>query len=339
VSRRVRGHATHGGHEFGSGRGWETTQVGRRTPSADDLEKRCHEPLVDDDQERRYLVDVRLVRSEPTGGGVPIEHVRPIYADADLERWSFRRLRARFDDGVQLVDGPMPRSIATDDPGRESPPPYQGLNESQLRDDHRAVLREAHGLDIPRPVADGGRPGAWRASVDGVRQLAGVGDRSPCPHGNPDCSGPYTDDELACADCFFDGVDSELIADGGEEIAPPMYCPECDTAVPEYYDPETESFRCPDCDALAYEDREEYIETLHGIARWQREHGYGFWWDADQIRSHTFDECPLDGCDGSLTYYSTGDAFCENCQSEFSHEVRSGHRHLLWLDGEVIARA
>jgi len=46
------------------------------------------------------------------------------------------------------------------------------------------------------------------ASVDAVRQRAGVGEQSPatCEHGTEGCPGPNSDSpRLPCARCFFNG--------------------------------------------------------------------------------------------------------------------------------------
>lgn len=58
------------------------------------------------------------------------------------------------------------------------------------------------------------------------------------------------------------------------ELYQPMYCPSCDKKVPERWDPYDETFVCPECGSMTYEDKEEYIDVLHGTARWQRENGY-----------------------------------------------------------------
>lgn len=63
-------------------------------------------------------------------------------------------------------------------------------------------------------------------------------------------------------------------AGGDNELYRPMYCPECDEKVPERWDTYDETFVCPECGSLSYEDKGEYIEVLHGTVRWQRENGY-----------------------------------------------------------------
>jgi len=51
-----------------------------------------------------------------------------------------------------------------------------------------------------------------------------------------------------------------------------MYCPSCEEMVPEWWDRYDETFCCPECRSLTYETKEEYIEVLHGTARWERGH-------------------------------------------------------------------
>jgi len=53
-----------------------------------------------------------------------------------------------------------------------------------------------------------------------------------------------------------------------------MYCPECDQLVPEWWDKYDETFACPDCRSVTYESKQEYIDVIHGVARFRREHGY-----------------------------------------------------------------
>lgn len=81
-----------------------------------------------------------------------------------------------------------------------------------------------------------------------------------------------------------------LVTDGGtsSKAVEPMYCPGCDEMVPDEWDPIDERWRCPRCSSTLYEDKEEYIETVHATARFNKEHGYGHWWDGD-------DELATDG--------------------------------------------
>lgn len=72
-----------------------------------------------------------------------------------------------------------------------------------------------------------------------------------------------------------------------EHAPPPMYCPSCDRRVPEKWDRHDEAFRCPECRSHTYEDKETYIETVHATARFNREHGYGPWWDGNGRNSDT----------------------------------------------------
>lgn len=64
-----------------------------------------------------------------------------------------------------------------------------------------------------------------------------------------------------------------------EDSAPPMYCPACDEMVPEEWDRYDEDFRCPKCHSETYESKEEHIEVLHATARWEKEKGWGPWYD------------------------------------------------------------
>ncbi len=56
-----------------------------------------------------------------------------------------------------------------------------------------------------------------------------------------------------------------------------MYCPECDGLVAENYDREEERWACPECSSTIYEDKGAYIDSLHSMVRFQKEHGYGPW--------------------------------------------------------------
>lgn len=51
--------------------------------------------------------------------------------------------------------------------------------------------------------------------------------------------------------------------------------------------------------------------------------------EMDHDTDYTFQQCP--SCDGELRYCSMmGDVECADCGEEFTHEIRNGHRHLLW---------
>lgn len=89
--------------------------------------------------------------------------------------------------------------------------------------------------------------------------------------------------------------------------APPMYCPACDEVVPEEWDRYDETFFCPICKSHVYESKEEYIDILHATARWQREHGYGPWWDGDEED----EELVTDGGQSLILYLIR--AQCPNC--------------------------
>lgn len=56
-----------------------------------------------------------------------------------------------------------------------------------------------------------------------------------------------------------------------------MYCPECDRKVAPNWVDEAEDFLCAKCETELYENKEEYIDCLHGAVVWQRERGYGPW--------------------------------------------------------------
>lgn len=43
-----------------------------------------------------------------------------------------------------------------------------------------------------------------------------------------------------------------------------------------------------------------------------------------------FQDCPRDGCDGRLQHQTREATMCLDCEETFTHEVRSGGRHLLW---------
>lgn len=69
--------------------------------------------------------------------------------------------------------------------------------------------------------------------------------------------------------------------DDGEHVQP-MYCSECDGKVPENWDAATEQWKCPVCGSSPiYEDKGAYIKVLHGTARFQKERGYGPWYEGD----------------------------------------------------------
>lgn len=74
------------------------------------------------------------------------------------------------------------------------------------------------------------------------------------------------------------------MSEGGidQNAIDPMYCPSCDDMVPDEWDPIDENWRCPKCSSALYEDRETYIEVVHATARFNKEHGYGPWWDGDR---------------------------------------------------------
>jgi hypothetical protein len=122
---------------------------------------------------------------------------------------------------------------------------------------------------------DGGRSAYRRECVDAVRQEAGVADDGPCPHGDPDCPGPYAEDGLPCADCFLDdphGGDEreELVADGGRE---PVGLEEVDAGLPDPEDvdwgpirkPLEEGDPCPEC-GHPFDPDEWDVRHLHGGA-------------------------------------------------------------------------
>lgn len=82
----------------------------------------------------------------------------------------------------------------------------------------------------------------------------------------------------------------EVATDGGverdqDEIDWSMYCPDCDQSVTENWDRIRDAWFCPVCDSVTYEDKEEYIEITHQTARFNREHGYGPWWDGGEETS------------------------------------------------------
>lgn len=114
-----------------------------------------------------------------------------------------------------------------------------------------------------------------------------------------------TDDDGA------DGINPSLITDGGKPDEYPMYCPECDELVPELWDRYDEAFRCPNCKSSTYEDKEAYIEVKHATARFNKEHGYGPWWDGEpdeEIR--TDGGVPLSE---SFDEFAKPDIRCERC--------------------------
>ena len=71
---------------------------------------------------------------------------------------------------------------------------------------------------------------------------------------------------------------------GTDPAVEPMYCPECDEMVPDNWDPVDEWWRCESCGSGLYEDKEAYIEVVHSTARFNKENGYGPWWDGDGDR-------------------------------------------------------
>jgi NAD-dependent SIR2 family protein deacetylase len=54
-----------------------------------------------------------------------------------------------------------------------------------------------------------------------------------------------------------------------------MYCPECDEQVPENYSRDTERFECESCNSIIYENKAEYIDIVHGVVMFNKNHGYG----------------------------------------------------------------
>lgn len=75
---------------------------------------------------------------------------------------------------------------------------------------------------------------------------------------------------------------SSVTTDQAHRLDPPMYCPECDRYVREDYDPYDEGFHCPECSSSVYESKENYIEILHATARWEKENGWGAWYDGEE---------------------------------------------------------
>ncbi len=65
----------------------------------------------------------------------------------------------------------------------------------------------------------------------------------------------------------------------GTEHNIPMYCPDCDDMVPENFGRIADDWKCPECGHVGlYEDKEECVEVLHAVARFNKEHGYGPWY-------------------------------------------------------------
>jgi len=75
------------------------------------------------------------------------------------------------------------------------------------------------------------------------------------------------------------GDGKRLVTDGGQVVS--MYCPECDQMVPENWDEIDEAWRCEKCHSRLYESKERYIQGTHACARFQKENGWGAWYDGE----------------------------------------------------------
>jgi len=67
------------------------------------------------------------------------------------------------------------------------------------------------------------------------------------------------------------------IDDDATEVA--MYCPECEEMVPENWDRVDERWRCERCGSALYSSKDSYIQAVHATARFNKEYGWGPWYD------------------------------------------------------------